>query len=146
MYLYYGFGFLTLDQSYLCSLDDSSTLEPCAVSTVCRNLQISGFQYQVDSKASNFVLNWQQEMNLMCFDRSAINLMVTAYVVGFGLAGALFFTLPDKWGRKKTMAVFGSIHILSQCLITFVPVFSIRVIGFFVMGACQFKNSTCYVW
>ena len=49
----------------------------------------------------------------MCFDRVKINLMVTAYVIGFGAAGFLFFRLPDQWGRKKTMFVFGTIHMLA---------------------------------
>ena len=146
MYLYYGFGFLTLDHNYLCSLNGTETLEPCPVSTVCSNLQTPGFVFRVDQSVSNFVINWQQEMDLMCFDRSKINLMVTAYVIGFGTAGLLFFRLPDKWGRKKTMGVFGTIHILSQCVITFLPSFPVRMCGFLVMGACQFKNSTCYVW
>ena len=90
---------------------------------MCRNLNTQGFVYKMDEEASNFVVNWQQEMGLMCFDRSRISLMVTAYFIGFGMAGAFFFRLPDKWGRKKTMVVFGSIHILAQCVITFVPVF-----------------------
>lgn len=52
-------------------------------------------------------------MDLKCFERSKINLMVTAYVIGFGVAGFLFFRLPDLWGRKKTMCVFGTIHMFA---------------------------------
>lgn len=51
-------------------------------------------------------------MNLMCISRSRITLMVTAYVIAFGVAGILLFRLPDKWGRYKTQAIFGTIHVV----------------------------------
>ena len=82
----------------------------------------------------------------MCVSRSKISLIVTAYVFAFGLAGMLFVRLPDKWGRRKTQAIFGSIHILMQLFIIFIPVFYIRLICYAVMGACQLKNSGCYGW
>jgi hypothetical protein len=46
------------------------------------------------------------------------------------------FSLPDKWGRWKTMAVFGTIHVLAQFTILLVPIYQVRMAGFAVMGAC----------
>lgn len=75
-------------------------------------------------------------MSLTCVDRSTINYMVTAYFVAYGFAGLLLYSIPDKWGRKKTITVFGSIHIIAQFTILFVPVYSVRFFCFAVMGAC----------
>lgn len=71
---------------------------------------------------------------------------MTAYFVAFGVAGMLFFKLPDKWGRRKTQAIFGTIHLSMQLTIIFIPDFTVRLICYGVMGACQLKNSGCYGW
>ncbi len=44
------------------------------------------------------------------------------------------------------MAIFGSIHLLTQLVIWLVPSYNVRLVGFIVMGLCQMKNSLCYVW
>jgi MFS family permease len=72
--------------------------------------------------------------------------MVTAYFVAYGFAGLFLFSLPDKWGRWKTMAVFGTIHVLAQFTILLVPIYQVRMAAFALMGACQLKNSTSYCW
>ena len=72
--------------------------------------------------------------------------MVTSYFLAYGLAGLFLFSLPDKWGRWKTMAVFGTIHVASQFTIMLVPVYSVRLACFAVMGLCQLKNNMSYVW
>jgi MFS family permease len=54
----------------------------------------------------------------------------------YGVAGLLFFPLPDRWGRKKTMMVFGTLSIVSSFMILFCPDYYIRIFGFGVMGAC----------
>ena len=75
-------------------------------------------------------------MNLTCVDRSTINYMVTAYFVAYGFAGLFLFPLPDRWGRKKTMTVFGTIHVIAQFTIVLVPLYSVRFVCFAIMGAC----------
>jgi MFS family permease len=75
-------------------------------------------------------------MNLTCVDRSTINYMVTAYFVAYGFAGLFLFSLPDRCGRKKTITIFGTVHILAQFTILFVPLYSVRFVCYGVMGAC----------
>ena len=85
-------------------------------------------------------------MDLTCEKRSTINYMVTSYFLAYGLAGLFLFSLPDKWGRWKTMAVFGTIHVACQFTILLVPIYSVRMLAFACMGACQLKNSTSFCW
>jgi MFS family permease len=94
----------------------------------------------------NYVQNWQQEMGLMCMPRSQINLMIMAYFLCYGFAGLMLFPLPDQWGSKKTMSIFGSLHVLSQFSLLFIPDYTVRLVSFGIMGLCQLKNSTSYVW
>ena len=44
------------------------------------------------------------------------------------------------------MAIFGTIHVVCQFTIVLVPVYSVRLAGFALMGFCQLKNNMCYVW
>jgi hypothetical protein len=37
MYLYYGFGFLTLEQSYLCKDDQGLFTEECSAQVICKS-------------------------------------------------------------------------------------------------------------
>lgn len=85
-------------------------------------------------------------MGLMCVDCSVINYIVTAYFMGFGISGLLLFPVPDRWGCKKTLAVFGTMHVMSQFLIIFVANYWVRMLAFAWMGACQLKIGTCYTW
>lgn len=85
-------------------------------------------------------------MDLMCVDRNTINLIVTAYFIGFIVSGLTIFALPDRWGCKKTIAVFNSIHITAQFTILFIPNYYVRLVAFLVMGLCQLKNSISYMW
>ena len=84
-------------------------------------------------------------MSLECVAASKITLLFVFYQIGFALAGAAFFPLPDKWGRKKTLIRFFAIHLAAQFLIIFCPNYWVRCLGFFLMGASQIKNSTSYV-
>lgn len=39
-------------------------------------------------------------MDLMCTSRSTINWIVTVHYITFGVAGLLFWSVPDKIGNK----------------------------------------------
>ncbi len=78
---------------------------------MCKSLNETGFSFIEDTLHEDYVYNWQQEMNLMCEDRNTINYIVTAYFICYGIAGFILFPLPDKWGCRKIMMVFGSIHV-----------------------------------
>jgi len=43
--------------------------------------------------------------------------------------------LPDKWGRYKTMRLFGLLHLVAQFGIIFIPNYYARLIGYGLMGA-----------
>jgi len=43
MYLYYGFGFLTLEQNYQCRVDETQQFSDCSVATICLNQLNPGF-------------------------------------------------------------------------------------------------------
>lgn len=49
----------------------------------------------------------------MCMDRNVINQIVTMYFIAVGIAGFFFYPLPDKWGCRKTLIVFGLTHSIS---------------------------------
>ena len=85
-------------------------------------------------------------MGLMCVDQNTVSMIVTCYFLAYGFAGFFLFPLPDKLGCKKTMAVFGALHLTSQFIIIFVPIYTVRLVGFAMMGFCQLKNSVSYVW
>jgi MFS family permease len=82
----------------------------------------------------------------MCMERYKINYIVTAYMIAYGFSGIFLFPLPDRLGYKKTMAIFGTIHLLAQYCILFIPTYEARFIGFAVMGICQLKNNISYTW
>jgi|688.fasta_scaffold1673330_1 MFS family permease len=75
-------------------------------------------------------------MDLMCVSRTKINAIVTTYFISYGIAGLMLYKLPDTWGRKKTICVFGSIHTFAQFLIIFFPDYNIRLFAFALMGSC----------
>ena len=139
MFLYYSFGYLTLEQEYIC-LEGGE--RACLAYEICQN----NLAFKVDTSSVNYIENWTQQMGLMCTDRSYINAIVTGYFIAYGLAGLLLYELPDKWGRKKTIMFFGSVHTACQFVIIFVPNYYVRFGTFALMGACQLKNSISYVW
>jgi len=140
MFLYYSFGYLTLEQQFICIEEGAE--RACLAQEICDN----NLAYKIDILYVNYIENWTQQMGLMCTDRSYINAIVTGYVIAYGLAGLLLYELPDKWGRKRTIMFFGSIHTACQFLIIFVPNYYVRFFGFALMGSCQLKNSISYVW
>lgn len=73
-------------------------------------------------------------MGLMCVDRGIINFIMTVYFLSYALAGLILFTLPDKWGCRKTILIFGTLHIIAQFIILFVPNYTIRLTMYAVMG------------
>lgn len=85
-------------------------------------------------------------MGLMCMDRTEINYIHIAYFIAYGIAGFIWFPIPDRWGCKKTMLTFGSVNILSQFVLLLVPDYTVRLVFMGVMGATQLKNSTSYAW
>ena len=75
-------------------------------------------------------------MDLICVNRSTINWIVTVHFITFGIAGLLFWQVPDLKGNRKTFKLFGTIHILCQWLMILVPNYWVRLLSFGLMGFC----------
>jgi hypothetical protein len=57
MYMYYGFGFLTLEQNYICK--NENLTESCSAEKICQmlnNHQVVNFE--IDKTHSNYLSNW----------------------------------------------------------------------------------------
>ena len=85
-------------------------------------------------------------MDLVCEDPRRTNLQVSARYAAYGAAGLLFFALPDKLGRRKTLLVTWAIQTVAQFVMIFVPVYEARLASFIVFGLCMLKQSVPYVW
>ena len=85
-------------------------------------------------------------MNLVCESKVKTNFMISMHYVAYGIAGLLFFPMPDRLGRKMTILINFGVHLVAQYLIIFVPVYEARFIGFVLIGASQIKNSVSYVY
>lgn len=85
-------------------------------------------------------------MGLMCEDRHKINLIEMAYLIAYGCVGLFVFPLPDRWGCRKTMAVFGTMHVCAQLCCLLIPIYFVRLVCLAVLGGCALKNATSYAW
>jgi hypothetical protein len=52
-------------------------------------------------------------MDLMCTDSNWISLICMSYLFMIIVSGLVFSEVPDRWGYKKTIQVFGSINLLA---------------------------------
>lgn len=141
MYFTYGFGYLTVKPTYLCREGD--LFSQCDAATICNS---DTLEWKYDTAASGYIENWAQQMSLTCVSEAKVGLMITAYFVSYAVGGLLLFPLPDRWGRRKTFALFGGLSILGQFLILLVPNYTARLCGYCLMGVSGIKNSACYVW
>ena len=84
-------------------------------------------------------------MDLMCMSSTEVGFMITAYYMGFTLGG-LCFTLPDIYGRKKSL-IFGLLlATISQTVMLLSHNYWVRYAMFGLSGLSQIKNSVSYVW
>ena len=84
-------------------------------------------------------------MDLMCISPATIGFMITAYYIGFAIGG-LFFTFPDRYGRKKSLIMGLAMSSVSQTIMIFWPNYWVRFAMFGLSGLSQIKNSVSYVW
>ncbi len=75
-------------------------------------------------------------MDLVCVNKVQTNSMISALYVAYGVAGLLFFSTPDRFGRRPVMLANYGIHMLAQYLIIFVPTYTARLSGFVLYGLC----------
>jgi hypothetical protein len=55
MYFYYGFGFLTLEQTFKC-WSSTAGFEACTASEICTS---SGLEWHKNTSDINYLVNWQ---------------------------------------------------------------------------------------
>lgn len=84
--MYYTFGYLTLEQKYIC-IDEYGAEFQCQAELICE----TKIQYREDTSDPNYLQNWVQEMGLMCVERETINMMVSVYYIAFAISGAFFW-------------------------------------------------------
>ena len=136
MPLIYMFAFIVLPQSYECRNGPQSVFSACsAEKDICPNLALGKFiEYRIDESHANFMLNWQQQMDLMCVPLKKVYLIPVIYFIMFGVGGLLTFPVMDKLGRRKTCFIFGTGNLFSVSLIMFTNTFLLRLNGFALMG------------
>ena len=85
-------------------------------------------------------------MDLVCANMLSINFMVSARFIAYGITGLLVFSVPDRFGRKWTLAITNFIMVVAQLLMIFVPTYEARFVGFVLFGVAMLKQSLPYVY
>ena len=146
-YLYYPFAYLVLEQQFLCRFSSDSSFSQCSAESICSAKQDpqSTLVYKVDTSYDYYIDNWFLQMDLMCVSKSTVGLIITAYYIGFA-CGAVFYSCPEKYGRKWPMVWSTIVSLVAQTAIIFCSNFYVRMAGFYLMGLSQIRNSVSYVW
>lgn len=146
--LLYLFAYLTMPQKYECKMEPEAPWEACdAYEVICPALEQGSYiEYQIDKTYQYYLINWQQQMDLMCMPMSAVNKPYVLYFFCFGAGGLLTFFVIDKLGRTKAHRIFGTGHFIAQAIIIFIPNMLARTIGYCLLGAMMAKNSLCMIW
>ena len=101
-YFTHTFAFLVLQQKYLCLKSGNANYVSCSIEHICDS---PGVKFKTDKHFSYYIDNWFSDMpSLKCMTEQQIGFMITAYFVGYA-ANALFSTMPDKYGRKRSTYV-----------------------------------------
>jgi len=147
-YPYYTFAYMTLEQLYQCSYDSTELFSACSVeSDICPSLANgTPIEFQIDTSYDYYLDNWYVQMDLMCSSGVRTNFLVSAYSISYGIAGFLFFAMPEIYGRRKSMLISMTFSLVASCILTFSSTYQGRIIGFLILGLCQIKNTLSYVW
>ena len=145
---YYCFAYMTLGQLYLCRYDSSEPFSTCSTETdICPALANgTPIEFKVDTSYEYYLDNWYVQMNLMCSSEVRTNFLIIAYTISFGVAGFLFFPLPEIYGRRITVLITFAFSLIAQYILAFSPVYYVKILGFVMLGLCQMKNTLGYVW
>jgi len=98
----------------------------------------------VDTSRPDYLLNWYEEMNLVCTSKSLISFLAASYYIGYGL-GCIFFAVPDRYGRRKPLLLGLFLFGLGYSIVLFVNDINWKILGFLVMGIMHLKFSICFV-
>ena len=81
-----------------------------------------------------FANDFFESFNKRTIQHTWATLVVTFYFIGYAV-GALAFALPDQIGRKRSCIYGFIICLVSETTMLLVPNYSVRLIGFFCIGA-----------
>ena len=85
-------------------------------------------------------------MDLVCASKAKTNFIISARHIAFGIAGALFFAVPDYFGRRNPLLITWFISLVAEFVVIFIPSYEARLVGNIVGGACALKQSVTFVW
>ena len=85
-------------------------------------------------------------MHLECESSTTINYICVAFFIAVGVSGIILFPYPDRWGCRKTLAILGSVCILAQFILLFMPSYNARMVGYILLGIGYAKNSSAYAY
>lgn len=103
-------------------------------------------EFKVDKNYTNYLDNWYTEMNFMCEPKQKIDTINSVFFAGFAIGGAVLSHFPDRIGRKTSLMIAGSIHLITQYIIMFSTAYQTRLIGFFLLGLFQIKNGVSIMY
>ena len=72
-------------------------------------------------------------MDLMCVPTAKVGLMITVYYLAFA-AGGVFYTLPEKIGRKRSVMLSVCLSLIAQTIIVLNKDLRVRTTCFALMG------------
>jgi len=72
-------------------------------------------------------------MDLVCEEEGQVALLLSIYFLGF-VFGGIFGFLSDRFGRKKSLLMLFSVHLIAVSVLLFSRSYLMRICAFFVMG------------
>jgi MFS family permease len=91
-----------------------------------------------------FFDNLYVSYDLMCTPSATYNSIGSFYFIGYGI-GAIFFFLPDAFGRKNIMTIFMTLIMFANYITAFGELKYMRL-GFFLIGFFHLKISLSYTY
>jgi MFS family permease len=143
---FYAIGLPTLEQFPQYTWKTSSGVSYyCSRSQICfQGKPKEDIEWEIDWNNSQSIMNWVQELDLLCVPKFEIGLFGSLYFFGFALSG-IFLKISDHIGRRKVI----QIGCLFCCfIITYLYAFPdiyIRYIMLFLLGVIAFRLVALYI-
>ena len=103
---FYAYGLPVLEQfpEYICSTDSGIDYR-CKQHEICfKGNPKEEMQWRINWESSRSIINWVDEMNLLCATKFQIGLFGSIYFMGFAISG-VFLKLSDHFGRRVVIQV-----------------------------------------
>lgn len=141
----YLFGMSMEPQEYLCREKPEDAFDFCSTTFICsKRAAHEKIEFKPLDGTNYFFDNLYVQYDLMCTPSSAYNSIGSFYFVGYGI-GAMFFFLPDAFGRKNVMSIFMTFIMMATYMSSFAGMGYMRL-GFFLIGFFHLKISLSYTY